>query len=186
MKFSSQCSTGISELWYDFKITVPSTYICVSFIVFSIPRITNVNVLTLWCSLTMHFQYHLTFIFVLPIVNDNFILHFIIDILPISTNRTITFHFCLLNLNIRENNDIWCWKITSWFGTGTHIYQFCRTNKNKPITITHMYMTTHLPGLVYERQSNKSIDIARRVSGIPLSGTLMIKRLKSLKVFESR
>jgi hypothetical protein len=167
---------------------MPSTYICVSFIVFSIPRITYVNVMTLWCSLTMHFHYYLTLIFVLPTVeiNDNVILHFIIDILPISTKPTITFHFYLLSFNIRENNDIWCWKITSWFGTGTHIYQFCRTNKNKPITITHMYMTTHLPGLVYERQSNKSIDIARRVSGIPLSGTLMIKRLKSLKVFESR
>ena len=39
----------------------------------------------------MHFHYYLTFIFVLPTVeiNDNVILHFIIDILPISTKRTI-------------------------------------------------------------------------------------------------
>ena len=140
---------------------MPSTYICVSYIVFIIQRITYVNVLTLWCPLTMHFHYHLTFIFVLPTVeiNDNVILHFIIDILPISTKRTITFHFYLLSFNIRENNDIWCSKFTSWFGTGTHIYQFCRTNRNKSIPITHMYMTTYLPGLVYERQSNKSIDI---------------------------
>ena len=40
----------------------------------------------------MHFHYYLTFIFVLPTVeiNDNVILHFIIDILPLSTKRTIT------------------------------------------------------------------------------------------------
>jgi hypothetical protein len=43
---------------------MPSTYICVSFIVFSIPRITYVNVMTLWCSMTMHFHYYLTFIFI--------------------------------------------------------------------------------------------------------------------------
>ena len=140
---------------------MPSTYICVSFIVFFNPRITYVNVLTLWCSMTMHVQYYLTFIFVLPIfeIYNDVILHFIIDILPISTNRTITFHFYLLNFKIRENNDIWCWKFTYWFGTGTHIYQLCRTNRNKSITIPHMYMTTHLPRLVHELQSNTNIDI---------------------------
>ena len=38
------------------------------------------------------FYYYLTFIFVLPTfeINDNVILHLIIDILPISTKRKIT------------------------------------------------------------------------------------------------
>ena len=41
--------------------------------------------------MTMHFHYYLTFIFVLPTfeINDNVILHFIIDILPILTKGTI-------------------------------------------------------------------------------------------------
>jgi hypothetical protein len=92
-------------------------------------------------------------------INENVMLHFIIDILPISTKRTITFHFYILNFKIWENNDIRCWKFTSWFGTGTHIYQFSRTNKHKSIPIAHRYMATYLPGLVHELQGNKNIDI---------------------------
>ena len=92
-------------------------------------------------------------------INENAMLPFIIDILQISTKRTTTFHFYLLNFNIWEDNDVWCWKFTSWVGTGTHIYQFCRTNKNKSITIAHIYMAIHLTGLVHGLQRNINTDI---------------------------